>query len=101
MVGDVSSGDGDLRSDESSTASKARRREIWRSWAVDAAAAAAARARRAHFATAGVLFGFIGGVFYYCTRAVQQGEISEAEVEAFKRERDEKRQLEQQQQQQR
>lgn len=54
-----------------------------------------------NFATAGVLFGFIGGVFYYCTRAVQQGEISEADVEAFKRERDEKRQLEQQQQQQR
>ena len=48
-----------------------------------------------------MLFGFIGGVFYYCTRAVQQGEISEAEVEAFKRERDEKRQLEQQQQRQR
>ena len=51
-----------------------------------------------NFATAAVLFGFIGGVFYYCTQAVQQGEISQAELDEFKRERDEKRRLEEQQQ---
>ncbi len=54
---------------------------------MDARALAQRRATRNNLVTGGLLFGFVFGVFFFCTRAVKQGEISEAELEAFKRER--------------
>tara|TARA_B110001452_G_C15014096_1_gene354532 strand:- start:406 stop:615 length:210 start_codon:yes stop_codon:yes gene_type:complete len=58
---------------------------------LDAKTLAQQRARaagRTNLATGFALVGFVGGVFYYCTRlAVKQGEINEDELEAFKRER--------------
>lgn len=55
---------------------------------LDAKALAQQRAVRTNLVTGFALVGFVGGVFYYCTRvAVKQGEINEEELEAFKRER--------------
>ena len=49
------------------------------------------RARRTNLVTGGVLVGFVCGVIFYCTRVVKQGEINEAELEAFKAQRDHER----------
>lgn len=41
--------------------------------------------RGANMATAGVLVGFVVGVFFYCTRAVgSQNQISSEEIDEFK-----------------
>ena len=56
-----------------------------------ARAAAASTQSRNSFITGTLLVGFVGGVFYYCTHAVQQDEITEAELKAFMRARERKR----------
>lgn len=61
--------------------------------AAAAARAAAARSQsRSNLVVGGSLVGFVGGVFFYCTRAVQQDEITDDEVAAFKRARERKQQ---------
>ena len=42
--------------------------------------------------TAGVLLSFVGGVFFYCTRAVAQDEITQDELERFRQARARERQ---------
>ena len=65
------------------------------SGAAAAARAAAERAKsRQNLAVGGLLVGFVGGVFMYCTSAMQQDEITPEELAAFKREREKKRQQE-------
>ena len=46
------------------------------------------RQLRTNAITGTLLFGFVGGVIYYVTHAVKQGEINEAELEAFKAQRE-------------
>jgi|TARA_B100000768_G_C10976668_1_gene248011 hypothetical protein len=48
--------------------------------------------QRTNLVTGTVLLGFVSGVVYYVTRAVSQDDINDAELEAFKAQREAKAQ---------
>lgn len=48
--------------------------------------------QRTNLLTGTVLLGFVSGVVYYVTRAVSQDDINDAELEAFKAQREAKAQ---------
>ena len=58
----------------------------------EARAAAMRATTRGNMMTAGVLLSFVGGVFFYCTRAVAQDEITQDELERFRQARARERQ---------
>ena len=58
----------------------------------NARALAQAQQFRTNVATGSVLLGFVGGVIFYVTRAISQDDINDAELEAFKAQRETKAQ---------
>ena len=46
------------------------------------------RQLRTNAVTGAALFSFVGGVIYYVTHAIKQDEINDAELEAFKAQRE-------------
>ena len=58
----------------------------------NARALAQAHQFRTNVVTGSVLLGFVGGVIFYVTRAISQDDINDAELEAFKAQREAKAQ---------
>ena len=58
----------------------------------NARALAQAQQFRTNVVTGSVLLGFVGGVIFYVTRAISQDDINDAELEAFKAQRQTKAQ---------
>ena len=58
----------------------------------NARALAQAQQFRTNVVTGSVLLGFVGGVIFYVTRAISQDDINDAELEAFKAQRETKAQ---------